>query len=72
VGCDFLFRGFWTEFQNVAWLAVKRFADRFQRGETDGLGLAVLWRDRIGVMGNNWAIGSEAPQGSQFTVESRV
>ena len=37
---NFTFRGFRAEFQNFAGLAVKRFADRFQRGETDGLGLA--------------------------------
>jgi len=36
----FPFRGFRTEFQNVAGLAVERLANRFQRGETDGLGLA--------------------------------
>ncbi len=29
-----------TEFQNFPRLAVERFADRFERGEADGLGLA--------------------------------
>ncbi len=36
----FPFRRFGTEFQNLARLAFERFADGFERGEADGLGLA--------------------------------
>jgi hypothetical protein len=52
---DFIFRRFEAEFQNFAGLAVERFADGFERGETDGLGLAgfedgqILRRDIHGV-----------------------
>ena len=51
----FLFGGFGAEFQNFAGLAVERFADGLERGETDGLGLAgfedgqILRRDVHGV-----------------------
>jgi len=34
------FCGFRAVFQNLAGLAIKRFADGFERGEADGLGLA--------------------------------
>ena len=37
---QFLFGGFGTEFQDFPRLAVERFADRLERGEADGLGLA--------------------------------
>jgi hypothetical protein len=36
----FLFGGSRTAFQNFAGLAVERFANGFERGKTDGLGLA--------------------------------
>jgi len=36
----FPFRRFRAEFQNFPRLAVERFADGFERGEADGLGLA--------------------------------
>ena len=38
----FLFGGFGTEFQDFPRLAAERFADRLERGEADGLGLAGL------------------------------
>src|SRR5580692_1499993 len=38
----FLFHGFGAKFQNFPRLAFERFANRFERGETDGLGLAGL------------------------------
>jgi hypothetical protein len=52
---QFLFRCFGTELQNFSGLAVERFADRLERGEADGLGLAgfedgqVLRRDVHGL-----------------------
>jgi hypothetical protein len=51
----FLLCRFRPEFQNFAGLAIQRFADRLERGEADGLGLAgfedgqVLRRDVHGV-----------------------
>ena len=36
----FLFPGFWTIFQNLAGLAFEMGANGFERGETDGPGLA--------------------------------
>ena len=50
----FLSGSFRTEFQDFPRLAVERFANRFERGKTDGFGLAgfedgqVLWRDADG------------------------
>ena len=51
----FLFGSFRTEFQDFPRLAVERFANRLERGEADGLGLAgfedgqVLRRDVHGL-----------------------
>jgi hypothetical protein len=43
-----LYRGFRTKFQNIARLAFERFANRFERRETDGLGLAGFEVGQIG------------------------
>ena len=44
---NFTFRGFRAEFQNFAGLTVKRLANGFQRGETDGLSLSGLEDGKI-------------------------